>query len=99
VDVLTYEPVIPKGKWQQKMVKKLPVEQDEKIGDTNGKKGRILHLKYRDSQCSCQFKKKHSQGASFHGWNVPNELLIIPILQMQFSCLNIQEAIGYMQKM
>lgn len=67
VDVLTYVPGIPYGKWQQKMVKRLLAEPDEKTGDTNNKKGHILHLKNQHSKCSCQLKKKHSQGASFHG--------------------------------
>lgn len=67
VDVLTHVPGIPYGKCQQKVVKRLPVEPDEKTGDTNGKKGYILHLKNQHSTCSCQLEKKHSQGESFQG--------------------------------
>lgn len=35
-------------------------------GDINGRKGHMLHLKNQHSECSCQLKRQHSQGASFH---------------------------------
>lgn len=90
VDVLTYIPGIPYGKWHQKMAKRLQVEPDEKIGDANSKKGHILHL---ENQMLMPAQEKTFTGGTL-SWkerNVPSETLLYPFYRCSLVALTLRK--------